>query len=416
MKDQLQTPAAKSSVGIVAFVPDAWQEQRQARHHIAEGLAQHYPVLWVSPPHYGETFRKKGIGRVPKATGLNKVSSYLWIYAPSVPADYKRSGKYRFSILTAMSSVYRALWRKWLLRRITLLTRQMGMRKVLLYIWRPEFGWTLGRLGEAAAFYQIDDEYSFNPEADVPISKEEEKVIRSVDAVFIHSKTMMRKKGQINPRTHYVPNGVDFDLYADAISAGSSEPADLQSIPHPRIGYIGHIKRHIDLELLLKISEARPDWAVVLVGPVREDHAQIRPSLERLRGQSNVHFLGGKAASDLPFYAIGFDAAIMPYMVTPYTRYIYPMKMHEYLAAGKPVVSTDLENIREFADVVSFADSSDEWINEIARELHGDSESRRRDRMEVARVNQWSERVRVIHEVIEDTIERKAAGVSLAAS
>lgn len=401
-----------NDIGIVAFVPDAWQEQRQARHHIAEGLSQHYPVLWISPPLYGETLRKKGIGRVPKATGLSKISSSLWIYAPSVPADYKRSGKYRFSILTAMSRAYRALWRRLLLRRITLITRQMGMRQVLLYIWRPEFGWTLGRLGEAAAFYQIDDEYSFNPEADVPLSKEEEDVIRGVDAVFIHSQTMMRKKGQLNPRTYYVPNGVDFDRYADAVSARSPEPQDLQCIPHPRIGYLGHIKRHINLELLVRISEARPDWAIVLVGPVREDHAQIRPAMEKLRGQSNVHFLGGKAASDLPFYAIGFDVAIMPYHVTPYTRYIYPMKMHEYLAAGKPVVSTDLENIREFAGVISFADSSEDWIEAIARELQSDSESSRRDRMEVARANQWSERVRVIHEVIEETIVGKAGALS----
>ena len=392
--------------GIVAFVPDSWQEQRQARHHLAEGLSRLYPVLWISPPVFVETIRRQGLRKSLNGTGLGRISPSLWCYAPCVPADYKRSGNYRNQLVAAAARLYRGIWRKLLLRKIANLARNMGVDRVLLYIWRPDYAWAVGGLAEDAVFYQIDDEYSFNPDSDEPVSNEEEKLIRRADAVFIHSKTMMEKKGRINAHTYCVPNGVDFAKYAEALAAVTPEPSDLRDIPRPRIGYIGHIKRHIDLDLLLEMARRRIDWSFVLIGPLREDHDSIRSTAELLKTLPNVYFVGGKPANELPSYARGFDVAIMPYRKTHYTRHIYPMKMHEYLAAGKPVVSTPLENISEFSEVVSFADSISGWIDAIERELTTDSEDRRNSRIAVAYANRWSERVRVIHEVIEGTLKR----------
>lgn len=382
------------SVGILAFVPDLWGEQRQSRHHILEGLSEHYKVLWISPPTYLEGWRRSGVGQALANRGLQKVSGTFWTYAPHLPADYKpRYAK--GGIIASCFRLYHRLWQRAYARKIGKLLARMGIEKVILYIWRPEFHWALGQFGELGSAYHIDDEYSFNPTIDQSISDEEQRLLTESDAVFIHSKTLMEKKGHINPNTHCVPNGVDFEYYQSVIESETQELEDLAKIPHPRIGYMGWVKRHVDLPLLRAIAEAKPEWSLVLVGPVRDSHEDIREDVAALKALPNVHFLGGKAASELPHYVNGFDVALMPYRKTPYTHYIYPMKMHEYFACGKPVVATELENLMEFSGVLEFAEGEGGWIQAIDRAL-SEGQAGAVKRIEVAAANSWSERVSVV--------------------
>lgn len=387
-------------IGILAFVPDLWGEQRQSRHHVLEGLSKHYKVLWVSPPTYVEQWRSEGISQSLAGRGLCKVSDRLWAYAPRIPADYKPRYE-KSGFIAASFRKFNAIWRAAQVRKIKGLLRQMGVEDIILYIWRPEFHQTLGCFNEKLMCYHIDDEYSFNPVDDQPISNEELKLIKAADTVFIHSKTLLEKKGHINPNTHCVPNGVDFEHYRRVIESGSPEPDDLEGIPHPRIGYMGHIKRHIDLALLRSLAEARPEWSIVLVGPVRKSHEEIMGNIEAMQALPNVHFLGGKPAAELPQYVNGFDVALMPYRKTPYTHYIYPMKMHEYFACGKPVVATELENLKEFSDVLEFAEQPDQWILAIEKVLTHFTNDQRERRIELANKNGWSVRVRTVLDTIE---------------
>lgn len=391
------------NIAILAFVPDIWGEQRQSRHHILEGLSQHYKVLWVSPPTYVDGWRRDGVGQALANRGLKKVSDAFWTYAPRLPADYKpRYVKVGF--VARCFRTYHRLWQKAYLRKIRKLLKEMGVDKVILYVWRPEFHWTLGQFGELGSVYHIDDEYSFNPTIDQAISDEEQKLLTESDTVFIHSKTLMEKKGHINPNTHCVPNGVDFEHYRSVIEAGDSEPRDLAEIPHPRIGYMGWIKRHIDLPLLRAIAEAKPEWSLPLVGPVRESHEDIREDVAALKELPNVYFLGGKSASDLPRYLNGFDVAMMPYRKTPYTHYIYPMKMHEYFACGKPVVATELENLREFDGVLEYGGGAGEWIAAIERNLDSFTLEQQQQRIAIAESNSWGERVAFISTVVDKNL------------
>ena len=384
-----------SNTAILAFVPDLWGAQRQSRHHILEGLSQHCKVLWLSPPTYVEGWRRDGVGQALANRGLKKVSDAFWTYAPRLPADYKPRYAKR-GVVARCFHTYHRLWQKAYLRKISKLLKGMGVDEVILYVWRPEFHWALGQFGELGSAYHIDDEYSFNPTIDQAVSDEERKLLTEFDAVFIHSKTLMDKKGHINPNTHCVPNGVDFEHYRSVIDAGTPEPNDIANIPHPRIGYMGWIKRHIDLPLLRLIAEAKPEWSLVLVGPVRESHEDIREDVAALKALPNVYFLGGKSASDLPRYLNGFDVALMPYRKTPYTHYIYPMKMHEYFACGKPVVATELENLREFGEVLEFAGSAEDWIATIERSLAEERQAGAQQRVAVARKNSWTVRVRAV--------------------
>lgn len=391
----------QSNIGVLAFVPDLWQEQYQPRHHILKGLSKHYKVLWVSPPTYVEGWRKNGLQASLKGRGIKRHSETFWCFAPYAPADYKP--KYsKQGIVADCFRFYHALWKKAYVSRIKSLLREMGVDEVILYIWRPEFHWAMEQFGERLTCYHIDDEYSFDPDCDAEIGPEERKLIEHSDLVFIHSKTLMEKKGQINPNTYCVPNGVDFEFYQNALNQDSSDPGDMKLIPHPRVGYMGHIKRHIDLPLLYEIAKSKPEWSIVMIGPVREEHEDIKVDVASLKKLSNVHFLGGKPAEELPRYINALDVCLMPYRKTNYTKYIYPMKMHEYFACGKPVVATELDNLKEFAEGVYFAADLWTWFNAIQKGLSRSNKQLCEFQISTAKKNSWDVRIKQIESFINE--------------
>ena len=191
-------------------------------------------------------------------------------------------------------------------------------------------------------------------------------LLKDVGQVFIHSGTLLRAKGGINPHTAYLPNGVDFSRY----SAPAAEPADLASIPRPRVGYTGWLKPQLDWDLLFALASAHRSWSFVFVGP-HQPRPEVLASIERLSALGNVHFLGGRPTATLHAYTQHFDVCLMPYQLNWYTQFIYPVKVHEYLATGNPVVATRLPNLAEFGDVVTFADGPGEWSAAIAEGLGG---------------------------------------------
>src|SRR5262249_15798905 len=150
-------------------------------------------------------------------------------------------------------------------------------------------------------------------------------LIKAVDQVIVHSPALMHKKGQLNPHTSLIPNGVDFELFSHL----HAEPDDMATIPRPRVGYAGVIKRHLDLPLLLRLARARPTYSFVLVGPIT-NIAGKEAEWAELTQLGNVHYLGGKTFAQLPAYIQHFDVCLMCYEVNAYTQYIYPMKLNEY--------------------------------------------------------------------------------------
>jgi glycosyltransferase involved in cell wall biosynthesis len=186
-----------------------------------------------------------------------------------------------------------------------------------------------------------------------------------VDRVIVHSRRLMDKKGAINPNTIRVPNGVDFAAY----SAPAAEPPDLAGIAHPRMGYVGVVKAQLDLQLLRDLARKRSDWSFVLVGPLGF-MGNKQGLLADLRALGNVHLLGARPVAELPAYVQHLDVCLMCYEVNDYTQFIYPLKLHEYLATGRPVVSSPIDAVTsEFADVVQVADSLSAWEQALARAL-----------------------------------------------
>jgi len=278
------------------------------------------------------------------------------------------------------------------LRQAQQILRENGSAKILLYLWRPEFEPAINLIEHNLSIYHIDDEYSFSS-VEQPVSEDERQLIAKVGQVFIHSPALMEKKRKFNPHTAFVPNGVDYEAYVNPIV----EPGDLTPIPHPRIGYTGWLKKQLDWSLLRQLARQHSQWSFIFVGPMRH-RSELQSVIQDLSCLRNVYFLGAKSSQQLAEYPQHFDVCIMPYLIDDYTKYIYPLKLHEYLASGRPVVASPIRTLEDFVGVVKLARRPDEWSEAIGNSLLPATNSLElvAKRRSVARKFDWNTLVRRI--------------------
>lgn len=322
------------------------------RHHVLTRLARYFSVLWVDPPKGWReilTRRREHDMNEPLPqehyAGFHCHRQEAWL-----PLLYRPAG------IATMLARQR-------LKRGAQVLRTQGVKKLIVYLWRPEFEPALDILPHDLSCYHIDDEYSFAPE-EQPLDEQELRVIRRVSQVFIHSPALLERKGGFNPQTFFVPNGVDYQAFA----ADHAEPAALRSIPRPRIGYVGNVKVQLDIQLLLSLAERHPTWSFIFVGPIKPMGDDVA-AVEALRRYPNVHCLGYKTIQEIGAYPQHMDVCILPYRMNDYTKYIYPLKLHEYLAAGRPVVASPIRSLEEFDGLIRLAVGSDAWSDAIAKSL-----------------------------------------------
>ncbi|WP_405242460.1 glycosyltransferase [Lentisalinibacter salinarum] len=342
-------------IGVVAVTGDSWHGIRTTRHHLLRNLARFFQVGWLEPSQH---WRRRVLVRHPLAKeqqgleaggvhiagveGVAKLQPLRWI------PDFYRPERARLAVRA----------KRYQLAANAL--RTAGCETVLLHIWRPDYVDALdSRQFFDGVIYHIDDEYSF-ADTLVPMSVAERRLIEEADAVIVHSAGLVDRKGHINESTFVVPNGVDFEEYSRCYDP----PPDLLSIPGPRIGYAGVIRSHLDIAMLRQLAERRPDWSLTFVGPLGY-LGGCESDISVISRLPNVHLMGYRSPDELPAYQHHFDVCTMPYRLTAYTDCIYPLKLHEYLAGGKPVVGTPIRTLRDFSDVISLASGVEEWISAI---------------------------------------------------
>jgi UDP-galactopyranose mutase len=186
----------------------------------------------------------------------------------------------------------------------------------------------------------------------------ERELFEMADLVFTGGYSLYEAKREVHSSVHPFPSSVDTKHFATARSV-KEQPEDQATLPGKRLGFFGVIDERIDLELIAAIADQRPEWTIVMVGPV----VKIDPA--RLPQRPNIAYLGPKTYAELPAYASGWDVALMPFAINAATRFISPTKTPEYLAAGVPVVSTPITDvIRHYGeiDAVTVASSADEFV------------------------------------------------------
>ena len=201
----------------------------------------------------------------------------------------------------------------------------------------------------------------------------EQEVIDRADVVFTGGSSLYEAKKHRHANVHCFPSSVDRAHFCKA-RARQFDPADQEDLTKPRLGFYGVIDERFDIELLDKIAEMRPNWSFVMVGPV------VKISEEDLPRRPNIHYLGGKTYAELPAYLSGWDVALMPFAMNESTQFISPTKTPEYLAGGKPVVSTPVKDVvRTYGHLegVKIAATADEFVEacEAALELSRNPES-----------------------------------------
>jgi UDP-galactopyranose mutase len=243
-----------------------------------------------------------------------------------------------------------------------------GIDPYVLWYYTPMALRFSDHLAPMAIIYDCMDQLAAFAGAPAELTDLERQLLAVSDAVFTGGPSLFEVKQPLHANVHCFPSSVDVAHFATARAPGL-DPADQASIAHPRLGYSGVIDERLDLPLIAAVAKARPSWQIVLVGPVAKISASSLPLA------SNIHYLGGKRYQDLPRYVAGWDVALMPFARNEATRYISPTKTPEYLAAGKPVVSTSIRDVVRMYGVpgyVRIADAPVRFIDAVQLSLDED--------------------------------------------
>lgn len=257
------------------------------------------------------------------------------------------------------------------------LRQEHAIGTFILWYYTPMAVGFADRLDPIVTVFDAMDELSAFRNAPQQLLEREAEVLRRADLVFTGGQSLYEAKKDRHPHVYAFPSSIDRDHFA-AARTSSAEPDDQASIPHPRIGFFGVLDERFDRELLAGLAASRPEWQFVMIGPV----AKIDPS--ELPQAANIHYLGGKHYAQLPAYIAGWDVATLLFARNESTRFISPTKTPEYLAAGRPVVSTSIRDVvRPYGELglVEIADDVDEFVAAVERLL------------ETERSDEWLEHV-----------------------
>ena len=223
-----------------------------------------------------------------------------------------------------------------------------------------------------ATVYDCMDELSAFHGAPAALKDREAELIARADLMLTGGQSLYEAKRDQHGNIHAFPSSVDVDHFARARRI-TVDPADQAPIPHPRLGFFGVIDERMDLDLLDGVAAQRPDWQIVMLGPV----VKIDPA--SLPRRVNLHYLGGRKYDELPHYVAGWDVALLPFARNDATRFISPTKTPEYMAAGKPVVSTSIRDVvRPYGQqgLVRIADSVDAFVAACAAAMAENASAR----------------------------------------
>jgi len=269
----------------------------------------------------------------------------------------------------------------------------------ILWLYDPTAFELVGRVAEDFTVYDVVDDYAEQVGSDerrrrFVASADGEAAARS-EVVFATTAELYERELTRNPNTYLVRNGADYDHFAHA--NGTSD--EVSALPAPVIGFAGNLTAEkVDFDLLEAVARSRPDWSIALVGPVA---ANARSSYERLAELPNVHGLGFRRYEDLPGYVSAFSVGVIPYGANEYTRNCSPLKVFEYLAAGKPVVASGVPTLEGMEPDVVLAESPESFVEAIEAALANDSADAVARRRDLAKTNTWETRTERLLELVD---------------
>jgi UDP-galactopyranose mutase len=320
-----------TSLTIVALSHLRWDFVYQRPQHLLSRAARHHRVLYVEEPR------------------------------PDAPSPFMEVREDRSGVTIAVPHVAPSSTVEDVRRLLDRLLQTEDTRNLLLWYYTPMALSFSDHLCAAAVVYDCMDELSAFAGASPELPAAEGALLARANLVLTGGHSLYAAKRRLHRNVHEFPSGVDVEHFA-AAQRIHDDPADQATIRRPRIGFFGVLDERLDRELLGTVAAQAPGWSFVLIGPVAKIARNDLPS------QPNLHYLGPKSYADLPRYIAGWDVAMMPFAMNAATRYISPTKTPEYLAAGKPVVSTPIADVvRTYGDVglAHIADTPERFVEAI---------------------------------------------------
>ncbi len=252
--------------------------------------------------------------------------------------------------------------------------------------------------------YDCMDELSAFKFANPLLKILEEQLFAKADIVFTGGHTLYQAKKDQHHNIYPFPSSIDKAHFAGARNE-TTDPADQAGIPHPRLGFYGVIDERFDIELIREAAEQKPDWHFVLIGPI----VKIDPAA--LPRFANIHYLGGKSYNELPVYLHGWDIALVPFCLNESTRFISPTKTPEYLAGGKPVISTAIQDVvypYGIEALVHIVKNADELVQQAEKELTISDKTQWLAKSDAfLKDNSWDATWKKMNDLIEKTLNTK---------
>jgi UDP-galactopyranose mutase len=308
----LQAPPGSEPCDLICFSHLRWNFVFQRPQHLMTRCARERRVFYVEEPVF-----QSGI-----APRLHiEQSGAVRVIVPHLPEGMSAADA---------NAAQRELLEQWI--------EAEHISEYLLWYYTPMALAFTDRLSPVAVVYDCMDELSAFQGAPAIITEREKELMSRAALVLTGGKSLFEAKRHLHGNIHSFPSSVDVAHFAQARRA-TTEPLDQADIPHPRLGFFGVIDERMDMALLDGVAAARPDWHLVMVGPI----VKIDPAA--LPRRANIHYLGSKRYEELPEYVAGWDVALLPFARNEATRFISPTKTPEYLAAGKPVVSTSIRDV-----------------------------------------------------------------------
>lgn len=307
---------------MIVFCHLRWQFVYQRPQHLISRMSKTFKILMVEEPigfDAGEEF----------TAIINEVNPNLYILQPKVRS------------IEDIASV---------------LPKYVSNKAIKIgWFYSASFGPLLNSLDFETVIYDCMDELSLFKGAPQSLINQEQFLLQQADIVFTGGKSLYESKRKMHDNVFCFPSSVDEAHFAQAIN-GIPTPEDIAVVSGPVVGYFGVIDERIDLDLLYESASRLPEVSFVMIGPLAKIEDSDLPRLP------NIHYLGMKAYNDLPRYLKAFDVAMMPFALNDATKFISPTKTLEYMAAGKPIISTRIKDVaREYSHCVEIVDNVDDF-------------------------------------------------------
>ncbi len=375
-----------------------WDNVWRRNQIVCAQLLKRHPdaeILWVGPPT--DLWNLHGIKSVnaPLGTIFQPAGKELKLYAlkpykplPNVIGRQLNEKLFKHALSSAM--------------------KNLGWKNYITWVNNQSYCHLLPATNSTQLIYDITDDWTHSsvpPHILAQVKADDEWMLSNADEVIVCSEDLYKNKRERCKSIHLIRNGVKLDPYLPEALASYQVPAEMK-LSGSIAGYIGTLHEdRLDVELVAQVAAKLPDVQLVFIGP----NSLSAENTRRLEDLTNVHLLGSKPYEQLPSYMKAFDICITPHVVSSFTESLDPIKMYEYMATGKPIVSTACAGFRDLRDLILIAEGPDQFSHCVVEAIKENSQERVDARVRWASEQTWDKRVDAIEKILHWNV--KAAAV-----